>query len=95
MEGPKAEQCVSSAGGNAGGGSAVITANAVPSTRSHAIDFAPFPCHQAASRLSSSKSCIRKMSAEDPLQVHILFGKLVGLAGPNAVGEYIIFLFDC
>lgn len=95
MPEPEAEQCVSSADGNAGGGSAVIAADALPSTRSSAIDFAPFSCHQAESRLSSPKSCLRKMSAEDLLQVHVLFRKLVGLAGPNAVGEYIIFLFSC
>ena len=64
VRGPEAEQRVWRAGGSTWGGFAVITANASPSTRSSAIDFAPFSCHQAESRLSSSESCIRKTSAE-------------------------------
>lgn len=88
---PEAEQPGSSAGGKAWGGSAVTAA----STPSGASNSALFSCHQAESRLSSSKSCIRKMSAEDPLHLHIWFGKLVGLAGPKAVRHYIIFPFEC
>lgn len=44
--GPKAEQLVSCASGNAWADFAVITVNTLPSTRSCAIDFAPFCCHQ-------------------------------------------------
>lgn len=41
------------------------------------------------------KAALEKMSVEDPLHLHILFRKPVGLAGPNAAGQYIMFLCDC
>lgn len=86
---------MSSARRNAWRGSEVITASVLSSTRNSAIDFALFSCHQAEPRLCSSKSCIRKMSAEDLLHLHILFRELTGLARPNVVGQCIVFLIDC
>lgn len=56
------------------------------STRNSAIDFALFSCHQAESRLCSSKSCIRKMSAENLLHLHKLFRGLTGSARPDVAG---------
>lgn len=82
------QQHVSSACGNAWRGSEVIIAGVLSSTRNSAIDFALFSCHQAESRLCFSKSCIRKISAEDLLHLHILFRELTGLAKPDVVGQY-------
>lgn len=86
---------MSSAPGNTWGGSEVIIASVLSTTRNSAIDFALLSCHQAESRLCSSKSCIRKMSAEDLLHLHILFRELTGLARPDVVGQAIVFLIDC
>lgn len=41
--------------------------------------------HQAAIRLSSLKSYIRRTLVKDPLHLHVLFRKLAGLDRPNVM----------